>query len=347
MKTKVKKAIILLIVFGGVMKVQSQDIHFSQFWMAPLLQNPALAGANYDLRAIVNYKNQWNTVASPYKTVNLSFDMKLNKKDAKKGFCAAGLNIFNDKAGDANMNTTQGNLSFGYHVILNDNSTLGGGLMAGLAQRSINYSNLQWANQYDGTKYNATLPSKEPEGNNNFSFTDFGGGILWTYNKGEEYMTENNQIKATAGIAVFHPHQPKYSFYNTPDEKIYMKTIVHANVLYGIKNTNFSLVPGFMFYKQGTANELFAGSMIRYTLQEQSKYTGYLKGAALSWGAYYRNKDAVVAIMMLEFSQYAIGVSYDVNVSGLKSASKGNGGIEISLRFVNPNPFLYKNVPRI
>jgi len=322
----------------------SQDIHFSQFPMAPLLQNPALAGANHDLQAIVNYKNQWSSVASPYRTGDLSFDMKLNKKKAKKGFLAGGINIFSDKAGDSQMGTTQGNLSLAYHIFLNNNNTLGGGLMGGFIQRKFDYSNLQWMNQYDGMNYNSGLPSGEPAGKNNFTFADFGGGVLWAYNKGEEYMTSNNQIKANAGISVFHPQQAKYSFYSS-GEKLYMKTVVHANVLYGIKNTNYAVVPGFMFYKQGGAHELLIGSLIRCTLQESSKYTGYLKGAALSLGAYYRNKDAIVPAILLEFSQYAIGISYDVNVSQLKTASNGRGGLEISLRFVNPNPFLYKSSP--
>src|ERR1019366_8150112 len=142
---------------------------------------------------------------------------------------------------------------------------------------------------------------------------DFGGGVLWAYNKGEEYMTGNNQIKATAGIAVFHLNQPTYSFYSS-GEKLDMKTVFNANVLYGIKNTTYAIVPGIMYSKQGAANELLVGSLIRYTLQAQSKYTGYLKGAALSLGAYYRNQDAVVAAMLFEMSQYAVGISYDVNV---------------------------------
>src|ERR1017187_5667272 len=144
----------------------SQDVHFSQFYMAPLLQNPALAGANHDLQAIVNYKNQWGSVASPYKTFDFSFDMKLNSKKAKKGFLAAGINVLSDKAGDAQMGTTQANLSVAYHVLLDANNTLGGGLMGGIIQRSINYSNLQWTSQFTGTGFDNSLPSGEPTGAN-------------------------------------------------------------------------------------------------------------------------------------------------------------------------------------
>src|SRR5688500_6785188 len=92
--------LLFLMIFQKSSEVCAQDVHFSQFWMTPLLQNPGLAGANYDLQAILNYKDQWSSVASPYKTFDLSFDMKFNQKKPKKGFLAGGINVFSDKAGD-------------------------------------------------------------------------------------------------------------------------------------------------------------------------------------------------------------------------------------------------------
>ncbi len=108
-----------------------QDIHFSQFYMSPLTQNPAMAGANYDMQALVNYKDQWQSVATPYKTMAGSFDMRFNKKNPKKGFLAAGINLYNDRAGDSKMGTMQANLNIAYHVRLNDYNTLGAGLQGG------------------------------------------------------------------------------------------------------------------------------------------------------------------------------------------------------------------------
>jgi hypothetical protein len=125
-----------------------------------------------------------------------------------------------------------------------------------------------------------------------------------------------------------------------------MKTVFHGNVLYGIKNTNLSLVPGYVVYLQGSNKEILFGSMFRYTTKESSKYTGYVKGSAIGWGLHYRNNDALVASFLLEMGQYALGISYDVNVSKLKTASSGRGGFEIALRFVNPNPFLYSSKAR-
>jgi hypothetical protein len=40
----------------------------------------------------------------------------------------------------------------------------------------------------------------------------------------------------------------------------------------------------------------------------------------------------------VEFKGLRVGVSYDYNTSNLKTASNGNGGFEISLIYIAPNP---------
>ena len=62
---------------------------------------------------------------------------------------------------------------------------------------------------------------------------------------------------------------------------------------------------------------------------------------AIAVGTLYRVGDAAIPSVLIEVGSFALGVSYDVNISGLNSVSNGKGGIEIVLRFVNPNPFSY------
>ena len=332
-----KKNFFFLLIFSFC-RLAAQDIHFSQFHRAPLVQNPAMAGAAYAMEGIFNYKEQWKSADAPFKTFNASFDMRLKNDESSSGFWAGGINLFSDKAGGSQLSTLQANLCIAYHVKLSSTGTLGAGITGGFAQRTINYSSLSWGNQFDGYNFNSSLPSGEDEQFNSLSYFDLGAGIAWTHDKGEKYMTGNNQVKAEAGLAAFHLNQPKYSFLND-GEKLEIKYTAHANVLIGINNSNFSVVPGLMFYKQGSAGELLAGSMFKYLLKANSQYTGYVTGSALSLGAHFRTKDAFIASMLLEMGSYSLGISYDLNTSGLKTASDGKGGLELSLRFVNPNPF--------
>ncbi len=336
-KTIIISVIILLKQF--YLPLAAQDIHFSQFSMAPLFQNPAMAGANYDLETFINYKNQWQSVSSPFKTYAVAADLRLNKKKPVKGFWAAGFNVFSDKAGDGQMGTIQGNLSAAYHIILNQYSRLGLGIQGGVGQRSINFSPLQWGSQFDGSAYNSALPSGQAGAQASYSFMDMGAGMVLTFNKkGDVNVTDNHDMKGNVGVSVFHPHQPNYSFVDV-NVKLYAKFVVHGNALISIPETRIAVVPGFMYYRQGTQQELYAGTSVRYKLHQDSKYTSLEKSAAVSLGAFYRARDAVSATLLLEYSSYAIGISYDLNTSSLRTSSGGKGGLEISLRFVKQNLF--------
>lgn len=128
------------LLVGTKTELQAQDIHFSQYYMAPLYQNPALAGALHDLQANVNFKEQWKSFGNAYRTTAASFDLTLQKKKSNKGFFAAGVNFFSDKAGDSNLKTSLANLTIAYHIELGDYQRLGIGIQGGIFQRGISYT---------------------------------------------------------------------------------------------------------------------------------------------------------------------------------------------------------------
>lgn len=351
------KSILLGAVVFSASGISAQDIHFSQFNMSPLTLNPALAGTTVWIRAGLQYRTQWSSVTVPYKTIGASFDVKSKRRWIKiKGMTEKyrqsgengfgwGLNVYNDKAGDGNMGTLQFNGSLAYQIYVGGKSMLAMGLQAGVAQRSIQFDKLYWGSQYDpnsSSGYNTALPpDKATIGQDgNFMVPDVGAGAIYTYKKNERYMRGSDQQEVTVGASLFHVNQPKWSFAGG-DEKLYMRMVFHGNAAFGVSGTNLAIMPGFAIMRQGPNQEIFFGSMFRYMLKEDSKYTGFVKGSSISAGGYYRNKDAFVATALFEFASYGLGISYDFNVSGLKTVSSGRGGLEITLRFLNPAPFIY------
>jgi type IX secretion system PorP/SprF family membrane protein len=334
----VMKKIIILLTGACLISfaAEAQDIHFTQFNYSPLGLNPANAGAEHQVRANINYRNQWKTISSPFKTSEVSFDARMAK--AGDGFFAGGINFYSDKAGDSKMGVAQGNISLAYHLKMAQTQLLGIGVMAGYAQRSMTASALQWGNQYDGQNYNAALTSGEPAGSDfTKSYLDLGAGIVWSYRKDEKYMTGNDHAGVNVGFSVMHVHQPDYSFYGGLVEPLHRKYVMHSNAIIGIGNSRISMAPGFMYAMQGGATEFLIGTNIRYRIQEDSHFTGFVSGASFSAGVWYRNMDAVSVTTMLQFSGYCIGFAYDFNISDLSVASDGKGGFELALRFVYPN----------
>lgn len=310
-----------------------QDIHFSQSNLTPLLINPAQAGAYKSYEMIANYKSQWTSISPhAYKTAMLSGDMRILQKGEYASWLASGINLSTDKAGDGNMQTTQANLSFGYHAMINDKSTLGGALLGGYALRSIDYTKLIWDEQYVNGAYDPNASSNEPVGDNKFGYPDFGLGILYQFNRGQMYSSTNDMLSIHTGLALSHLNAPAYSYYGS-DEKLYMKITGHADAMIGVENTNLVLCPGFIYMEQGPSREFLPSMFFRYMLREQSKFTGFIKGSSLVIGSYFRLKDAFIPTVQLEIAEYTIGISYDMNLSGLKSATSIKGGFEIALRY--------------
>jgi hypothetical protein len=83
--------------------------------------------------------------------------------------------------------------------------------------------------------------------------------------------------------------------------------------------------------------------LVKYWLQEASVYTGRKKPAAFVLGGYYRFSDAFNVVAAYEMYPFRLGLSYDINLSNLTSASQARGGFEISLRFLMADDGKSKN----
>lgn len=344
-----KRALLLgLAGLGMTMQLaQAQDIHFSQYNMSPLTMNPALTGAfGGDIRAHLNYKDQWRSIAAPYQTYAFSFDGNMMKGKLPNSPIGAGISFFKDVAGDAEMGMTQVDLSVAGHQKLNEQNTLSLGFQGGYAQKSFNAAKLKWGNQYNETTglHDEGLPSKEPgDMSSSVGYMDLGFGLNWNFHMGEMYSTANDQLVINAGGGYFHITSPTASFY--PDrapfdrDKINPKLVFHGASIIGVRNTNISVLPSAYYAKQGGAQEILAGGLLQYALKDASKYTGRIKSASIAFGGFTRIGDAFIASVVLEVSGFSVGVSYDVNTSDLRAASKAQGGVEIALRYINPLPF--------
>lgn len=343
----------IMLVFGS--SLFAQDLHFSQYMQTPSLVNPALTGASTVVRASVIYKDQWRSVTVPYKTYGASFEMKFKASNwertdkfktrtYKQSFSrmAGGLSFYRDRAGDGNMGSTQVNLSLATFIPTSKHSSLSVGLQASMVQQSVDVSKLVFPNQYGSSGYDPSINSNEDYASQNFIYADFAGGINWSYGFNDRSIGANNEKRANIGASVYHINQPKQEYLDGSKERLNSKYIFHADMLFGVRNTNVALIPSIMATIQGPSFESIEGFMIKYYFKEDSKYTGIIKRSGLGLGVAYRTGDAIIAQVLVEYENYAVGVSYDLNTSRLSKATTGRGGPEIFVRFVTPNPFLYQ-----
>lgn len=337
----------------------SQDIHFSHYNEAPLQVNPALCGVSYNYRAAVLYRDQWRSVTVPYVTYGGSFEarLKLNAWEKvgnnltqiyKKAFrkLAAGLAFYSDRAGDGALSTTHANFSLSTRVQIDDHAFVAAGLQGGIIQKKVDFSKFIWPDQFVGTGYDMNVDPGESFNSSSFIHGDFNAGILYAYDRGEKAIRSNDELRFDAGVSAYHINQPKQKWLGGSDEKLGIRYVIHTKCLYGIKNSTISVYPSFMMEMQGRQKEILFGSLLRYHFKDDSKFTGYIKATHAGFGAHYRNRDALIPSAFIEFGTVSLGMSYDVNLSKLKTVSNYKGGFEVFLRFNGATPFIYQNAAR-
>lgn len=337
-------------------KIRAQDLHFSQFNENPALLNPALTGASHVTRASLNYKEQWRSVTSPYKTYGASCETRFKKdnwqqvdkfrsmtfKEKSARRITMGLSVYSDKAGDANLGLSMGNLSLATFIPIARNQLLSVGLQGTIAQRKLDRSKLLFPNQYNGSVYDPGQASRENFSAQNFIYGDAALGALWSYVDKERMVSSNKQLKARVGFSMYHLSRAPQRYLGI-QSPLYIKYIAHGDMLFSSRNTNIAFAPSFLLQFQGTNKEIIIGTMVRYYMNNSSKYTGLIKQDCLAFGIHYRNNDAAILSGMLELKEkYAIVMSYDVNLSALSSVSKMRGGLELTLRYTAPESYLYQ-----
>lgn len=312
---------VVFVLFSVVAK--TQDLHFSQFYEAPLVRNPALAGLfEGDVRAQLVYRNQWGSVTTPYQTGSLNGEYKfaIGRGD---DFMTAGLQILWDKAGSVALNTTHLLPAVNYHKSMNadKNRYLSIGFMGGLVSRRLDRSKVTTNNQYvDGFGYNGSLPDGETFASN-YSYFDAGVGMSYNSSLGDR--KENNFF---VGFAYHHFNKPANSFYQK------LQHLPKWVVSGGLRTTMGDL--SYITFNadvsvQGPFKELIGGAMYSRKIGDEEA-PDYI----IHMGGYLRWEDAIIPVVKLDYHPFSVAFSYDMNISQLRTSSQGRGGFEIALSYI-------------
>jgi len=311
----------------------AQDVHFTQFNATPLILNPAFTGAfNGPVRAAVIYRDQWRSVLgnAAYKTYAASVDMPIVRDISGDDYLAAGLQLYNDQAGDGNLNNFSGLLSVAYHKFLGitGDKTLSVGLQGGYTSKSIDLSRLYFGNQYKDGGF--ISPSNVMLNTDPVRYATVNAGVSFS-------QRVNDNVSYSLGVAGNNLNQPKESLQRTKNSDVGLGMRLSAQagaIIY--TGERFSLRPGVLYQSQTATSEIIVGNEFNYIIAGDPEVRSIATNIFL--GGWYRNQDAVMVSAGIEHRGVRVGVAYDYNTSDLKTASSGNGGFEIMIRFIGLNP---------
>jgi len=332
-----------LLVLAALLLVRgmtfAQDVHFGQFFNAPLVINPANAGdIDGDQRLTLIHREQWRSVDAAFRTDAFSYDLPLFRGRMGGRYLGVGLSAFSDKAGSTAFGDTQGSLSLSYAIRGGESSLMAFGLQGTYGQRSAVLDGMRWDSQYNGAGYDPTLPTGESIPNARRSFVDFGAGALV---KGEL----KNGVQWKGGVSVFHLHEPIVSLFSTDEDRLLRRFTVHGETR--IDGKTWSWLPKFFVAQQGGSREINVGSLMHRRIGIDSRYTTDKNSSGLYFGCFYRVGDALVPTVQFEWKRKLVAaISYDVNVSRLRAQTAYRGGAEISLQWIGVLGEKRRQLPR-
>lgn len=315
-----------------------QDKLWTQSFAHPVDINPSFAGiVDGRYRVSVAYRDQWRSIVeSAFTTMAVYGDLKIIPDQRKDDFFGAGFSLLTDRTAIYNVNQNILSLYGSYHKALNPDQDryLSGGLNIGIAQRSINYENIFFNDQFNGLD-NYSLSTAENLPANNFAYFDIGLGI--------SYSSAINEFSAMSiGISMDHLPGNSISFYRhtlnpdeqIPDIKIERKLTGYAS--FELASDEYvSLLPRVIWQKQGPHQMLSAAALVRFDITDYDNQAFHV-GAGIRLNQTIESflKPSTAYIMAAyEIQGLLIGLSHDVLLTSLSADDPGKGAFEISISF--------------
>jgi len=298
--------------------VTAQDPQFSQFYAAPLYMNPAFAGSTQQGRVGINYRNQWPSIDANFTTVSAYADFFIEDKNS-----GVGAILTRDYVGIVGLQSISLGLQYAYQLQLTKEISFRPGVQVAVFNRSINFSDLTFGDQFDPGTGQLVNPTGEVlnTGQSSF-FPDLSfGGLFFSQN-------------AWLGIAAHHLTEPNQSILGEEDI-LHTKFSVHGGWKFyfkpGVMGTGFfakprerSLAPVVQYRSQGPYSQADVG--LYYTFEPLIIGTWY-RGIPFNNVNGFANNESIVLLVGLtlkgEKDILNIGYSYDYTISQLGTASGG------------------------
>jgi type IX secretion system PorP/SprF family membrane protein len=244
---------------------------------------------------------------------------------------SAGLLIINDRSGGTfQVNKIQ--LSGAYHKIIGKHA-LHAGIQPGFTMKGI-AKNETFPDQFNwgSGKFDPGMPNQESSLAFRLNYFDLNVGV--------GYDIKFKKVEIFTSYAVYHVNFPKESFLG--NSNILKPRQVGSLGVTWYCSPKITIQPSLCTMGTDKASEFLMGARAFYSIDKD-----YSISKSLFLGGYFRHgfsnlTDAVFAVVGMNYKQYYGGVSYDFNISQLKTASNYRGALELSFIYTGLSTRLTK-----
>ncbi len=322
--------------------LQGQDIHFSQFGRSPLILNPAMTGgfpAVYRLG--VQYRDQWSSFESPFRTFSAFMDARIINNRIVDGGCetvtdffGVGGYFYSDQAGDANLTATSGMLTMAYHKQLSSSLYGAFGVAGGFGSKRIDRAGLQLISQWQETYFSGDLPEELADMDEAFSYFDFHAGIFIL-----DSVSKNGSI--WLGSSLNHINVPRNGFMSDTTT-IPWKVNVHGGG--GFSSDKWQYHISMLWTTQDRFQQFivnFGGayrsrdSEVKLKKSKVEKYSEGLRVTSYTLiggiGVRLLPVRDIIPMIGIEIKRFCLTMTYDISFINKHIRNPYSGGFEIAL----------------
>jgi type IX secretion system PorP/SprF family membrane protein len=321
--------------------LQAQDPGFSQFFASPLTLNPALTGKfNGIVRVAGNYRNQWPSINNAFITSTISVDGAIMKdRLPENDTWGIGLMAMTDKTASGILTSNYLSFSTSYHKSLDEDGLhqIGIGFQGSYANKSLDGTRLTFE---DGLQLDGTWLRSPTEAINsemiNVHYFDMNIGALYN-------ASSNGNNNYYFGASAYHLNHPRESFLGVDTINVPIRMTLHAGGYFPVAGSASTFYVSGLFNNQAGAHDFVLGGAweVSASTDEQNPANFY----AGLWARVSNVTDALIPYIGLDYGDFNLGLTYDVNVSSLQTASQSRGGIELSLIYIKKASDGHKAVP--
>ncbi len=335
-----KTIFLILILLISNLDCFCQDAHFSQYYQASAFLNPSLVGNFNGLYKVgTNYRDQWRAALDrPYATFTATGESKFEfGSERNPDLAGIGIMFFSDQLSQYQLDTRQIAITGSYHKLLDarDKQYLGIGIQAAIYQKSLNYEDLTFGDQFNAIDAysNQTL---EVLPGNNLGFFDLSTGIDYSISPASG---QNFNI----GLALFHFTKPNISYFGheeTPDKKLNLNAFLdsrftaHASYNFPTGPSN-SIEPRMLFMSQDQHKLFLLSSLFKYkNPKTEGRILYFGPGIRMSNNLKSLAFESLILTFGIDYKGLNFGLSYDYNLPDLINQRNGLGTFEFSLNYV-------------
>jgi len=338
----IKQLFLVVLCFLSI-KIGAQDVHFSYYQFAPSTVSPALTGAYYgNIRATILRRSQWFNVGDSgndgFNTTNLLLDGNIPFGFKEGDWISAGINLLKEdkSAGVLDLQRGFSGLSVAYHMTLNKKQTSVFTISAKYGSYSNQINNggdfLSPSSLSNGLTPDIDQLNFDQEGKLNESVNDIHLGFMLSTPVGKK-----SDIRI--GLSSDHLFAPRFDAPTpepdpgNPDPPL--ATIVGEQInrrfnffaqYYTDVNSKLTFNPTILYQTIGSANNLLLQSLFSYHFNESKElYLNFGLGVRLA-----SNMDVPI-YLGADYKDWRVGLSFDLNISGLSGSTNNAGAYELGI----------------